>query len=78
MWVDEGYTGQAVTTAAAKAGVTVDVVCGPKPGHGFIAPPRRWVVERTNGAINHCRRIDRHYETTPAAYEGFDYHSQSA
>lgn len=40
VWVD-GYTGQAVTTAAAKAGVTVDMVSDPKPGHGFIVQPRR-------------------------------------
>jgi len=78
VWVDKGYTGQAVTTAATKAGVTVEVVTGPKPGHGFIVQPRRWVVERTNGWINHCRRIDRHYEMTLAAHEGFVYLSQIA
>jgi hypothetical protein len=47
--VDKGHTGQTVTSAAAKASVTVEVVCGPKPGHGFTVQPRRWVVERTNG-----------------------------
>jgi transposase len=30
VWVDKGYTGHTVATAAAKAGVTVDVVCGPE------------------------------------------------
>ena len=78
VWVDKGYTGQTVAAAAAKAGVTVEVVSGPKPGHGFIVQPRRWVVERTNGWINHCRRIDRHYETTLASHEGFVYLSQIA
>ena len=78
VWVDKGYTGQAVTTAATKAGVTVEVVSGPKPGHGFIVQPRRWVVEHTNGWINHCHRIDRHYEMTPVAHEGFVYLSQVA
>lgn len=78
VWVDKGYTGQTVTSAAAKAGVTVDVVSGPKPGHRFIVQPRRWVVERTNDWINHCRRIDRHYETTLTAHEGFVYLSQIA
>jgi hypothetical protein len=29
------------------------------------------VVERTNGWINHCRRLDRHDEITPNAHEGF-------
>ncbi|MDT5175775.1 MAG: hypothetical protein QOG37_3026 [Mycobacterium sp.] len=78
VWVDKGYTGQAVTIAAAQAGVTVDVVSGPKPGCGFIVQPHRWVVERTNGWINHCRRIDRHYEVTLAAHEGSVYLSQIA
>ncbi len=63
VWVDNGYTGQ----AAAAAVVTVDVVSGPKPGCGFIVHPRRWLVERTNGWINHPRRIDHHYEVTRAA-----------
>ena len=78
VWVDKGYTGQTVTSAAARAGVTVDVVSGPKPGRGFIVQPRRWVVERTNGWINHCRRLDRHDEVTLKAHEGFLYLSQIA
>jgi transposase len=76
-WVDNGY-GQTVNAAANKASVTVDVVSGPKPGHRFIVQPRRWVVERTNRWINHCRHINRHYEITPQAHEGFVYLSQIA
>lgn len=76
--MDKGYTGQAVTTAAAKASVTVDVASGPKPAHGFIVQPRRWVVDRTDGWVKHCRRIDRHYETNLAVHEGFVYLSHIA
>jgi transposase len=76
-WVNTGYTGQAVTTAA-EAGVTVDVVSGPKPGRSFTVQPRRWVAEPTNGWINHCHRIDRHNNVTLAAHEGFVYLSQIA
>ncbi|MGB0878781.1 MAG: hypothetical protein ACPGXI_17230, partial [Mycobacterium sp.] len=76
--LDKGYTGPTVAESATQAGVSVEVVSGPKPGHGFIVQPRRWVVERTNGWINHCRRIDRHYETTLTAHEGFLYLSQIA
>jgi transposase len=36
---------------------------GRRLGRGFIVQPRRWVVERTNGWINQCRHLDRHYET---------------
>jgi transposase len=76
IWLDNGYTGQTVADAAAKSDVSVEIVSGPKPGHGFIVQPRRWVVERTNGWINHCRRLDRHYEITLAAHEGFLYLNQ--
>jgi transposase len=78
VWVDKGYTGSTVPDAAAKAAVTVDVVSRPKPGRGFIVQPRRWVVERTNGWINNCRRLDRHYEVTLTANEGFLILSQIA
>jgi transposase len=74
----QGQDRAAVTAAAAKAAVTVDVVSGRKPGHGFIVQPRRWVVERTSGWLNHRRRIDRHYEMTLIAQAGFVYLSQIA
>ena len=61
-----------------QAGVTVGIVSGPKPGHGFIVQPRRWVVERANGWINHCRRLDRHYEIILTAHQGFLILSQIA
>ena len=78
LWLDKGYTGQAVAGSATQAGVSVEVVSGPKPATGFQVQPRRWVVERTNGWINHCRRLDRHYEVTLEAHEGFLYLSQIA
>src|SRR5665647_1159317 len=56
---------------ATKAGVELEIVSGPKPVGGFIVQPRRWVVERTNGWINHHRRLVRQYETTTTAHEGF-------
>jgi hypothetical protein len=64
--------------AVAKVGIIVDVVSGPKPGHRIIVQPRRWVVERTNGWINRCPRLDRHYEVTLQAHEGLLILSQIA
>lgn len=78
VWLDKGYTGPTVAEAATKAAVSIDIVSGPKPTGGFQVQPRRWVVERTNGSINHCRRIDRQYEVTLDAHEGFLYLSQIA
>jgi transposase len=76
--LDNGYTGQTVTDAASRVGITVDVVSGLKPKNGFTDQPRRWVVERTDGWINHCRRLEGHYEVTLDAYEGFLILSQIA
>jgi putative transposase len=78
IWADKGYTGRTVVEAPTKARVSIDIVSGPKPAGGFRVQPRRWVVERTNGWINHCRRLDRHYEATLAAHEGFLILSQIA
>jgi len=71
VWADKGYTGTTPAEAATAAGIKLDIVSGPKPADGFIVQPRRWVVERTNGWINHHRRLVRQYETTLAAHEGF-------
>ena len=71
VWADKGYTGTAPAGAAAKAGIDLEIVSGPKPTNGFVVQPRRWVVERTNGWINHHRRLVRQYETTLTAHEGF-------
>jgi len=74
VWADKGYTGTAPAKAARTARtarIKLDIVSGPKPTDGFIVQPRRWVVERTNGWINHHRRLVRPYETTLAAHEGF-------
>ncbi len=78
VWLDKGYTGKTVTDAAQRAGVSTAIISGAKPGHGFRGQPRRWVVERTNGWINHGRRLDRHYEVTLTAHEGFLILSQIA
>ena len=64
-------TGTTPAEAATAAGIKLDIVSGPKPADGFIVQPHRWVVERTNGWINHHRRLVRQYETTLAAHEGF-------
>ncbi|CAM3410903.1 IS5 family transposase [Isoptericola cucumis] len=71
VWADKGYTGQAPADAAAKAGIELEIVSGPKPVSGFVVQPRRWVVERTNGWINRHRRLVRQYEATLTAHEAF-------
>jgi putative transposase len=36
---------------------------------GFEVLPRRWVVERTFGWFNWCRRLSKDYEVLPATSE---------
>ena len=64
-----GYTGSTVADAAANAGLTIDIVSAPKPGHRFIVQQRRWVVEPTKAGST-PRLLDRHYEVTLTAHQG--------
>jgi putative transposase len=38
---------------------------------GFVAQPRRWIVERTFGWLGRSRRLSREYERTPESSEAF-------
>jgi transposase len=79
VWLDGGYTGPTVAHAAERHGVSIEIVGGPKaPSGGFRVQPRRWVVKRTNGSINHNRRLVRQYENTIEAHERFLVLSQIA
>ncbi len=56
----------------AKEGVAVDWQKLPTP-RGFIALPRRWVVERTFAWLSHNRRMSKDYERLCATSEAFIY-----
>ena len=38
---------------------------------GFVAQPKRWIVERTYGWFNRCRRLSKDYERTTSSSEAF-------
>ncbi|MGZ8941572.1 MAG: transposase [Methylobacter sp.] len=38
------------------------MVLRPKPTKKFILLPRRWLVERTFGGLNHSHRLSKSYE----------------
>jgi putative transposase len=40
----------------------MEVVGGSADQKGFVVQPRRWVVERTLGWLNKCRRLSKDYE----------------
>lgn len=78
IWVDAGYTGELVTWAQQRLGLTLTVVKRPSrwvrlpadqeppplpPGMPVL--PRRWVVERTFAWLGRCRRLSKDYEQLP-------------
>jgi len=57
VWVDGGYTGQPFAEAVKeKLGATVQVVKRDEL-HTFAVLPQRWVVERSFGWLEKCRRL---------------------
>ena len=40
---------------------------------GFVILPKRWLVERTFGWFNWCRRLSKDYEILPETTEAFIY-----
>ena len=65
-FVDGGYQGDEAQRAAfevSRIAVTI-VKRTDKEVKGFIALPKRWVVERTLGWINRARRLSKDFEAT--------------
>lgn len=62
IWVDGGYSGRLVEWAAERFKFNLAVVLRPKETKQFVLLPRRWMVERTFGWLNHSRRMSKSYE----------------
>jgi putative transposase len=69
LWADQGYTGDLKAALRAEYGIDLEVVANPPKQHGFVVVPRRWVVERFFGWLNHYRRLSKDYENDPAVSE---------
>jgi putative transposase len=61
IWADAAYRGCFVTRAA-RLGIDVEIILRSDAQQGFEVQPRRWVVERTFGWLNHYRRLSKDYE----------------
>ncbi|MGR9052839.1 MAG: IS5 family transposase, partial [Gammaproteobacteria bacterium] len=59
IWVDGGYSGRLVEWVAERFKFCLAVVLRPKETRKFVLLPRRWVVERTFGWLNHSRRLSK-------------------
>ncbi len=73
VYVDQGYTGEAATTAAAAEDIRLEVVKQSEVRQGFVLLPRRWVVERSFGWLARFRRLARDYEREPETLAGLHY-----
>jgi transposase len=69
IWVDAGYKEQFVTWFKENCDWVVEIVTRRKDVVGFEVQPHRWLVERTLGWFNLCRRLSKDYEYYPETSE---------
>ena len=63
VWADGGYNARQVEHAvAAQPPLRLEIVKRPNDSSGFVALPRRWVVERTFSWFGRNRRLAKDYE----------------
>ena len=74
VWMDGGYRGEDfMRWLMDMFRWIVEIVLIPLEKKGFVLLPKRWVVERTFGWLNWCRRLSKDYERLPETSETFIY-----
>lgn len=74
IWADGGYRGVDFMKWVMDSYRWVfEVILRSDDVKGFVLLPRRWVVERTFGWFNWCRRLSKDYEILPETSEAFIY-----
>jgi putative transposase len=74
IWMDGGYRGDEFKCWVMDMfRWIVEIVLRPLEKKGFVHLPKRWVVERTFGWLNWCRRLSKDYEHLPETSEAFIY-----
>jgi putative transposase len=73
VWVDGGYSGRLLNWVAVRFKFYLAVVLRPKQTKKFVRLPRRWVVERTFGWLNHSRRLCNSYKRLTRTDEAWIY-----
>lgn len=66
LWADQGYRGLA-EWVQREYGVELEIVSRAPEQRGFVALPRRWVVERSLAWYSRCRRLAKEYEHLAAS-----------
>src|SRR5918999_1701730 len=72
-YVDQGYTGEKASGAAAEHGIQLEVVKHEEAKRGFVLLPRRWVVERDFAWASRFRRLVKDYERLPETVAGLHF-----
>jgi transposase len=64
LFADAGHQGPQFAEAVAKVlpHLSVEIVKRSDHASGFVVLPMRWVVERTLGWLNRCRRLAKDFE----------------
>jgi transposase len=76
IWCDGGYEGF-VQWAEKHCAFAVEMVERPAGSKGFVALPKRWIVERTLAWLLRYRRLVRDYEYLPESSEAWIYLAMS-
>jgi putative transposase len=78
IWADGGYWGRKFAAwVQQQCGVVVEVVSRnelvnrQREHKGYVALPRRWVVERTFAWLGRCRRLSKDYEQNTQSSEAW-------
>jgi len=64
LYADGGYQGPAFRTALHRVlrRIDVEIIKRSDRANGFAVLPKRWIVERTIGWLNRCRRLAKDWE----------------
>jgi putative transposase len=74
IWADGAYAGPKLNDWVQRmCHWVLSIVKRSDDVHGFQVLPRRWVVERTFGWLNRCRRLSKDFEQLPATEEAWIY-----
>jgi len=69
---DGGYQGKATADdVQEQAGIRLEIVKRSDTAKGFYVLPKRWIVERTYGWLNRCRRLVKDYENLTRNHAAF-------
>ena len=69
---DGGYQGKPTADdVKEQAGIPLEIIKRSDAAKGFYVLPKRWIVERTYGWLNRCRRLVKDYENLTRIHAAF-------